>query len=213
VQWSIADIADAVADGLGRHAGALEREQAKCGLDGLEEVALHPILAEALAAADYGVYREQRYPSDRGRRRLAEGQRCDLVLTPAGRELRAEDTRATLFDDPDAVDLDAAFWLEVKTVAQFLGEGPNPGYSSNLLSTVGQDVTKLSRDPEILHAALLILLFVHEKAVADHDLGIWQDRCLERGLPIGAPSRREVEISDRVGNRVCAVALYPVGHY
>jgi len=213
VQWSIADIADAVAAGLRRRTRALDREQAVCGLDGLEEVALHPILGDALAAADYGVSREQRYPSDRRRRRLAEGKRCDLVLTPDGRELRAEDRRATLFDDPDAVDLDEAFWLEVKTVAQFHGEGANAGYASNLLSTVGEDVTKLSRDPDILHAALLILLFVQDTAVADHDLGIWQDRCLERGLPIGAPSRREVGITDRVGNQVCAVALYPVGHY
>ena len=213
MQWSIADIADAVAEGLRRRAKALEREQAVCGLDGLDEVSLHPIIARALEAADYGVHREQRYPTDRRHRRLAEGKRCDLVLTPGGRGLEAEDERATLFDAPDPVDLDQAFWLEVKTLAQFHGEGPNHGYASNLLSTVGEDVTKLSRDRGIIHAGLLIVLFVEAALVAEHDLGVWQDRCLERGLPIGAPSRRELAIGDRLGNRVCAMAVYPVGRY
>ena len=133
------------------------------------------------------------------------------MLTPEGRALETEDQRATLFDAPDPVELDQAFWLEVKTLAQFHGEGPNHAYASNLLSTVGTDVTKLSRDRGIIHAGLLILLFVEAPLVAEHDLGVWQDRCLERSLPIGAPCRRELAISDRLGNRVCAIAVYPVG--
>ncbi len=211
--FSLPDIADAVETGVRCVAAAIDEEQAVAGLDARDEVELHPVLAAAIAAAGYGVFREQRYPADRKRRRETEGERCDLVLTPDGRELRVSARRATLFDSPDAVDFDDAFWLEVKVVAQFTPEGANGGYAGQLLSTVRQDVTKLSKDDGILHAGLLIVLFVAEPAIAEHDLGIWQDRCLERGLPIGAPYRREVPIADRLGNRVCSIALYPVSHY
>ena len=209
--WSIANVADALEIGLRRAADEREREQAKRGLDAFEELELHPILAEALVAADYGVAREQRYPADWRRRRETEGERCDLVLTPTDGELRAPERRATLFDAPDAVDLDEAFWLEVKVVAQFTEEGANPQYASTLLSAVREDVTKLAKDEGIAHAGLLVILFVAERAVADHDLGVWEHRCLDRGLPIGAPSRRSVEVTDRLGNRWCCLALYPVG--
>jgi hypothetical protein len=182
------------------------------GLDALDELDLHPILEAALRSGGFGVYREQRYPADRGKRKVSEGERCDLVLTRDGLPLRHPDAASTLFDPADAVDLDDAFWLEVKVVAQYAGEGPNRNYASQLLSTVRDDVTKLSKDPGILHAGLLIVLFVHEPIVAEHDLGIWQDRCLERGLPIAAPSVRSFPINDRIGNAVCAAALYPVRH-
>ncbi|MBT8485743.1 MAG: hypothetical protein HKO59_13770 [Phycisphaerales bacterium] len=209
--WPLADIADEIEATLRREAERCDREQAVRGLDTLDEIDLHPILADGLRHAGYGVAREQRYPSDWKRRRETEGERCDLVLTNDGRPLRVPDRRATLFDDPDAVDLDEALWLEVKVVLQHTEEGPNARYASSLLSTVRQDVAKLSKDDGILHAALLIVLFVADAMVAEHDLGIWQNKCLDRGLPIGAPYRRTREITDRLGNRACVIALYPVG--
>jgi hypothetical protein len=210
--WSAADIADGCADGLAQRAAALDTEQAVFGLDALDEVDLHPVLATALGSASFGVFREERYPADRQRRKESEGERCDLVLTPDARPLVVSERKATLFEPDDAVDLEDAYWLEVKVVAQYTEEGANASYSSQLLSTVRHDVTKLSKDDGILHAGLLIVLFVRERAVAEHDLGIWQDRCLERGLPIGAPYVRAVPITDRLGNGVCYLALYPVSH-
>jgi hypothetical protein len=210
--WSLPDIADAVEAGLRREAERLDAEQSVRGLDGGDELDLHPVLAVALAAAGYGVHREPRYPGDRRRRRESEGERCDLVLTPDDRPLTKPQAQATLFEDPRAVDLEDAFWLEVKVVHQHTPEGPNHTYASQLLSTVRQDVTKLSKDPGILHAGLLIVLFVADATVADHDLRVWQDRCLERGLPITAPCCRAFPVRDRLGNACCAVALYGVRH-
>ena len=209
---SIADIADALEAGLKSLCAQLDAEQAVYGLDSLDELALHPFMAQSLKDAGLGVHREQRYPCDRHKRRLGEGERCDFVLTPGNRALMQEESRGTLFDSPDAMPLDEAFWLEVKVVSQFTPEGPNANYSSQLLSTVRQDVTKLSKDNGILRAGLLIVLFVRDQVVADHDLGIWQDKCLTRGLPIGAPARRSFAITDRHGNTLCAVAVYPVMH-
>ena len=212
ITWSIPDIADAVAAGLRRRAEEIDREQAVTGLDALDEVDLHPILAAALLAAEYGVHREQRYPADRRRRRESEGERCDLVLTPDGRPLREPEARATLFEPPDAVDPDDAFWLEVKVVGQYTQAGANHSYAAQLGSTLRRDVAKLGKDAGILHAGLLIVLFVADARVAEHDLGLWHNRCLRRGLPIGAPSMRPVAITDRLGNGLCAIACYPVRH-
>jgi hypothetical protein len=106
---------------------------------------------------------------------------------------------------------DEAFWLEVKIVCQFTPQGPNQRYASQLLSTVRQDLAKLSRNPGILHAALLIVLFADTRRTVEHDLAEWLDRCLRRGLPVGSPSLRVFDVTDRLGNGVCAVAAYPVG--
>lgn len=210
--WSIASIADAAQLGLSEAARNRDLEQAVYGMDALDEVALHPTLAEAFTAAGYGVHREQRYPADRQRRALSEGERCDFVLTPDNRALKHPDAAGTLFDPLDALELADAFWLEVKVVSQYLLEGPNRSYSSQLLATVRQDVTKLSKDPGILHAGLLLILFVQDEMIAENDLKVWQDRCLLRGLPIGAPARRSLAITDRHGHGLCAIAAYPVSH-
>ena len=59
---------------------------------------------------------------------------------------------------------------------------------------------------------MLLVLFVREEAVAEHDLGVWLRRCLERGLPVSVPSRRGFAIADRHGNGYCAIAVCPVSH-
>lgn len=210
--WSVADIADGIADGLARYARQLDDEHAVYGMDALDEVSLHPILADALVTAGYGVHREQRYPADRRKRKESEGERCDLVLTPDGRVLRVSEAKATLFEPADAVETDDAFWLEIKTVSQFTTEGASASYTGQLMAPIRRDVTKLSKDTGILHAGLLIVLFVRDELVAEHDLEIWQDRCLQRTLPIAAPCRRSIPIADRHGNGLCYVALYPVRH-
>jgi hypothetical protein len=212
-RWCVASLADALEAGLLREEKRLHAEQAVWGLDARDEVTLHEQLAADLAAAGHGVHREVRYPAARDRRKQSEGDRCDLVLTPDHRPLQIPEADATLFADPRAVALEDAFWLEVKVVSQFTELGGNSSYSSQLLSTVRGDITKLSRDRGILHAGLLILLFTAEPAIAEHDLEIWQDRCLERSLPIAAPASRVIPINDRLGNRCCTARIYPVRHY
>lgn len=212
VRLSVADIADAVESGLRLRFAQLDQEQAVYGLDALDEIALHPAIEQALQTGGFGVHREQRYPDDRLKRQVSHGERCDFVLTADNRALVKEHSRGTLFDDPDALPLDEAFWLEAKIVSQFTSEGPNRNYSAQLLSAVREDVSKLAKDPGILQAGLLVVMFVRENAVAEHDLNIWQDRCLQRGLPLGAPARRSFAITDRIGNACCAIVVYPVAH-
>lgn len=57
-------IADAMLDALRRREAELRDEQAVRGLDSLDEVELHPLLAEGLRGLGIGVLREQAYPHE-----------------------------------------------------------------------------------------------------------------------------------------------------
>ena len=208
--FSISDIADALEQALAAEAERLDAEQSPHGIDAHDEVGLHPLLGRGLADAGYGVYPEQVYPQESRPRHRRDCERCDLVLTPSERELHEPWREPTLFDAPDPVALDDAFWLEVKVVAQHTPEGPNGRYSTQLLTDASQDVEKLSRSPGIFQSALLIVLFAHDQDTAAHDLAAWLDHCLRHGLSVQSPSVRSFAITDRIGNRRCALGVYPV---
>jgi hypothetical protein len=209
-RWSCAALADVLEVGLRRAAEAVEVEQAVRGLDSLRELALHPLLHGALREAGFGVYPEQRYPRDRGKRRRSEGSRCDLVLTPGGRPLAGEEAQLGLFAPAPAVALGDALWVEVKVVAQFRELMPNRAYAQALQHPVWKDVEKLARDPDIAHAVVLLLLFTADEATASHDLDVWAARAGERGLPLQPREQRSIPIGDRVGHRRCTLALFPL---
>ena len=209
--WDVVDIVESVIGGLQRRAEADDLEQAVRSIDALDELALHPLIHQALRQAGYGVWCEEHYPSDRTpRRSKSEGKRCDLVLTPDERPLAGSDADLTLFAPPDPVALEAAYWLEIKTVAQFTPEGPFPYYSKELLSSVSQDIKKLATDPALHHAGLLLVLFTAAAAVAEHDLSAWHDRCLRRHDAVAPPVQRCSPPTDRHGNAHLTCALFPV---
>ena len=210
MRWSVPDIADAIASGLQRRAAEDDAAQVVYGFDALAELGLHPIIRSALLAEGYGAWPEQRYPGHWHKRSRAEGLRCDLVLTPDGLPLRDPQIKDTLFDAQPAVDAEGAYWLEVKTLAQFETDGPFRRYSAELLQPVTKDVKKIWSDGVIRHGGLLVLLFTASQEIAEHDLAAWHGRCIDKGFPVGPPSVRGFEMTDRLGNAWCAVGVFGV---
>jgi hypothetical protein len=208
-------ILDACAEVLHARARELDLEQALLGIDALAELELHPLLRAALAAAGFRVLAEQRYPTVSARPRRSEGERCDIVLLhPPARHVLDPLLAGTLFA-ADGAEPEDALWLEVKAVGQFdvaAGVGrPNPAYSSALLHDVTADARKLSADPRIAHAAILLILLSDSEATAAHDLDAWKRRAIiDRALPVSAPLTRAFDITDRIGNRRCTTALIEV---
>lgn len=211
MRWDATDILESTHGALVDAACAADAEQAVYGIDALDELALHPILQRGLADTGYGVWPEQAFPTDRvGRKKKSEGKRCDIVLTHDDAPLVDPDAEATLFSEPDAVPLEAAYWLEVKTVAQFTDEGSSRNYAKELLSPVRADVRKLAQDPLIYYAALLLILFTADEKTANADLVTWQKKCLDKHYPVAPPIVRAEKITDRMGNARMTTALFPI---
>ena len=211
MRWDATDILEAIHASLVCAARDADTEQAVYGIDVLNELALHPLIRRGLTDTGYGVWPEQAFPSDRiGRRKRSEGKRCDIVLTPDGEPLVDPEAEATLFSPTDAVPLESAYWLEVKTVAQFTDEGPSRNYSKELLSPVRADVRKLAQDPLIYYAGLLLILFTADAATAEADVATWQRRCLEKHFPVAPAIVRSLAITDRIGHAHLASALFPI---
>ncbi|MEM9251092.1 MAG: hypothetical protein AAGB29_01965 [Planctomycetota bacterium] len=208
--WSTADLADAVAASLQRRARQDDLEQAVYGFDAFDELALHPLIADALDAAGYGALREQRYPGHWHKSKKSEGLRCDVVVTPDRLPLRDPDLKATLFDAAPAVDPEQAYWLEVKAVAQHEPAGPFRNYSKELLAPVMADLKKVWTDGVIAHGGLLVVLFTETPAVAEHDLAAFHRRALDKGFPVYPPATRAFAITDRIGNACCTVSVFGV---
>ena len=207
-RWSCTELADTLQAGLAAAVEAIELEQPVRGLDASSELALHPLLHRILRDAGHGVHPEQRYPGDRGKRKRSEGLRCDLVLTPAGRPLVGDEAQLGLFASQDPVALRDALWIEVKVVAQFRELLPNRAYEQALLGPVWKDVLKLARDPGIVHAMVLLILFTADAPTATHDLDLWALHAHDAGLPLRRREQRSVPLRDRAGNTLCTVALF-----
>jgi hypothetical protein len=208
--WRWDEIADALATGVAAASAEVELEQAVRGLDARLELELHPVLREGLRGAGYGVAAEVRFPRDRGLRRRSEGVRCDMVVTPGGRPLADPEAQLGLFAPADAVALVDAAWLEVKVVAQHNERGPNRAYAAALQRPVWKDIAKLAADPHILHGAAVLVLFTADAAIAGHDLDVWSSGASVRGLRLQPREQRSVAIGDRLGNRLCTVAVLPL---
>lgn len=233
---------------------ALRAEQAVKGLDALDEVSLHPILAAGFAAAGLGVIREQRFPSATASpaTRIRDGdpatdtdrERCDLVLTPEPGQVIADPIAArrterarrkavqgTLFeaiaeqqamagtavvghgsDSRATLDPGDAMWLEVKVVGQIAFEHgvpmANRAYGSQLVRGVVGDLTKLGRDPLIVHGAAVMVVFTADQHTAEHDLLVVAHKCVDKGLTAASPIVRTLAILDRVGNACAAVGVF-----
>jgi hypothetical protein len=207
-------------------------EQAVYGLDSLDELGLHPVLAQGFEAAGYGVYRERVYPGEVERRHKGNARaRCDIVLTrdpsaplldPVQELLTLDAASGTLFE-PIAESMGAgehvtevgdAFWLEIKAVGQFgigMGvPGPNGSYASLLVTGPAGDVLKIASEPMINAGAALVILFAQDERTARHDLTRMCHTLIDHDLPIGDPRIGVAPISERVGHSVVAAGLVPV---
>jgi hypothetical protein len=224
--WRPIEIVELALNELRARAEALDAEDAVRGIDALDELEMHELLVQGLAAGAWGVLRERGYPASSGRK-LSDRQRCDFVLTPErDQEPEAQLSKAMkkvaaqpgLFEAPlprrRLVDPRECFWLEVKVVGQFEYvqgvPGPNGSWASSLVRSLAEDVRKLSEEPGIAHGGLLLILFTSEPHVATHDVAQALHRCLDRGLRVSGIERGAFTIRDRIGNACCSLTLASV---
>ena len=149
------------------------------------------------------------YPSSVGKK-LSHRARCDIVLTPKGQPLRLDSKPPTLFDSEHLCDPSAALWLEVKVAYQFREGGVrHGGYGAQWRLAVVDDLRKMEADPLIHEAALVLLVFNESAAILDKDLDLFETILAQKEVLAGFRHVRSIPILDRIGHRLCTVALWP----
>lgn len=206
--WDFSTIADHLSTCVQQAEQDLRLEQAVYGLDAKDERGVQELLAARMAAW-YEVAREVHYPSTAGRR-LTHRQRCDLVLSPRGRPLRLDSKPPTLFDPPDQATPGESLWLEVKVAFQFReGNIRHKGYGAQWRQAVVSDLEKMAAEPQIREAGLLLVVFNESRAVLDKDLELFEDVLMRKEVFAGYRHVRSVDITERIGHRLCTIALWP----
>jgi hypothetical protein len=186
----------------------LRLEQAVYGLDSKEETAIQGLLAEGLKNY-YEVAREAHYPSTAGKK-LSHRQRCDLVLSQKGKPLRLDSKPATLFDPPDPCEAKDALWLEVKVAYQFKeGGARHGGYGQQWRHAVIEDLRKMEAEGSIREAGLVLVVFNESKEILEKDLELFEMILAQQEVLAGFRQVRSVGIWDRIGHRLCTVAVWP----
>lgn len=208
MRYDFSTLADQLGRTIDRAEAELRLEQAVYGLDARDERELHALLAAGLAA-DYEVAREVHYPSSWGKK-LTHRQRCDLVLTPRGRPLKLDHAPPSLFDPSDPATAGEGLWLEVKVAYQFREGGVrHGGYGQQWRSAVVEDLRKMEADVLIREAGLVLVVFNESAEVLNKDLELFEDVLARKEVLAGFRHVRSTAILDRVGHRLCTVAVWP----
>ncbi len=207
-QFDLLALADQLEQIIQQREAELRLEQAVYGLDALSEVKLQELLATGLSR-HWSVAREVHYPSSAGRR-LTHRARCDLVLTPAGRPLQTDARPPDLFSPPDLAEPGEGLWIEVKVAWQFREGGVrHTGYGSQWRDAVVADLRKMEDDPLIREAALLLVVFNESREILEKDLELFEIVLARKEVLAGFRQTRSVPILDRIGHRLCTIALWP----
>lgn len=208
LRWDLSTVADRLGQVVLQAEADLRLEQAVYGLDWRDEVEIHKLLAEGLSE-HYDVAREVHYPSSVGRK-LSHRKRCDLVLSPKGRPLRLDRGLPTLFDPAEQTEPTEALWLEVKVAYQFRELGVrHGGYGQQWRSAVVEDLRKMEAEEKICEAGLILVVFNESQAILEKDLELFETVLARKEVLAGFRQVRSIPILERMGHRVCTIALWP----
>lgn len=208
LRFDFSTLADHLHEAIERAEADLRLEQAVYGIDAKDEKAIQGLLAESLKA-HYDVAREVHYPSTVGKK-LTHRPRCDLVLTERGRPLKLDSAAPSLFDPSNQAAATEALWLEVKVAYQFRApDQRHMGYGPQWRTAVVEDLRKMEAEAGVREAGLVLVVFNESREILEKDLELFEDVLARKEVLAGFRQVRSVVILDRVGHRVCTVAVWP----
>ncbi|MCC6422720.1 MAG: hypothetical protein IT447_04525 [Phycisphaerales bacterium] len=208
MEWDYSRLADRIGEVLRGAEERLRLEQAVYGLDAMEEIQWHPMLAEGLRG-DYEVAREVHYPSSVGNK-LTHRKRCDLVLSALGHPLKLDRSAPTLFDPAEPTEPEGALWLEVKVAHQFrLPQQRDERYGAQWQKGIIDDLMKMDQEVRIRQAGMLLIVFNESAEVLEKDVELFEMLLARQEVLAGERQVRSVEIWDRMGHGLCTAAIWP----
>lgn len=104
-----------------------------------------------------------------------------------------------------------ACYVELKVVGEREAGVWNPRYREVLTRGLHADAVKLSCDPAVGHAAILLVVFSRDASRAAYDVLHAQHLLLDAGLPVGLPLLRTWPYFDGLGHEALVVGWLPVG--
>ena len=143
-------------------------------------------------------------------RKLSYRQRCDLVLSPAGRPLKLDSKPPGLFDPVDPCPPEEALWLEVKCAYQFAEGGrPHRGYGGQWRGGVVDDLRKMEAEPRIFEAGMVLIVFTETEQIVSKDLDLFETVLAQKEVLAGFKQVRSIPIWQRNSHQLCTIALWP----
>jgi len=208
VRYDLSTVADHLGEAVQLAEQNLRLEQAVYGLDARDEIALQNLLADFLQN-QYEVAREVHYPSSAGAKRTHR-MRCDIVLSSKNCPLKLDFAPETLFDSKNQCGPSEALWLEVKAAYQFREGGiRHGGYGVQWRSAVVEDLRKMEAEPLIHEAALVLIVFNESPEILEKDLDLFETVLAQKEVLAGFRQVRSIPILERIGHRLCTIALWP----
>jgi hypothetical protein len=202
-RWHLPGVADEVAAAVADLEAALRLEQAPHGLDEWDERAVQRALAAALRRS-HEVALEVHYPSTAGRKR-SHRPRCDLVLSARGWPLRQGESLPL-----PLCPAEEALWLELKVAHQLRpGGGRDARYGEQWRRHLIADLGKMAAEPLIRDAALVLVAFTEDEPTLRRDLDTFEALLARHAVLAGFRHVRVLPIAERIGHRVCGVAVWP----
>ena len=169
---------------------------------------IQALLAERMGG-HYEVAREVHYPSSAGAQRTHR-MRCDIVLSPKGWPLRLDTRPPGLFDPAQQCEAADALWLEVKVAYQFReGGARHMGYGAQWRQAVVEDLRKMEEEALIREAGLVLIVFNESSEILEKDLDLFETVLAQKEVLAGFRQVRSLPIIDRIGHRLCTVAVWP----
>src|SRR5205085_10285892 len=83
------------------------------------------------------------------------------------------------------------------------------GYGAKWRSAVVEDLRKMEAGPLIHEAALVLVVFNESAEILEKDLDLFETVLMQKEVLAGFRQVRSVPILERIGHRLCSIALWP----
>jgi hypothetical protein len=98
----------------------------------------------------------------------------------------------------------------VKIAYQFREGGVrHGGYGAQWRQKVVADLRKMEADEQIREAGLVLIVFNESREILDKDLELFEDVLALKEVLAGFRQVRSIPILERIGHRLCTVAVWP----
>ena len=74
---------------------------------------------------------------------------------------------------------------------------------------VVEDLRKMENEPKVKEAGLALIVFNEARDILEKDLDLFETVLMQKEVLAGFRQARSVPILDRIGHRLCSVALWP----